>query len=82
MVFSNADESCAAGIVHESMKIRVLNNGGDQNVKGTHAYNLEKARTKTFTQLLAILNNLQMNSAFSKFQLQVGGKFPRETYEQ
>ena len=70
------------GAVHETVKIRAANTGGDENIKGTHAYNLAKVRTVTFSKLLLLISNLKMNSAFSKFQLRLGGAFPREEYEE
>lgn len=68
--------------VHETVTIRVQNIGGDPKVKGTHAYNLEKAREAMFSKQIMLINQLAMNSSFSKFQIQLGGRFPREEYEQ
>lgn len=67
-------------VVHETVKSRVRHEDGDENVKGTRAYHLEKARTKVFIKLLTLLTNLQQNSGFSKFQLRVGGRFPHDVY--
>lgn len=68
--------------VHETVTIRVQNIGGDPKVKGTHAYNLEKAREAMFSKQIMLINQLAMNSSFSKFQIQLGGRFPQEEYEQ
>ena len=68
-------------IVHETVQSRVKGTDGDALVKGTHAYNLEKARNTVFSKLLLLLTNLKTNAEFSKFQLRVGGRFPRENYE-
>lgn len=68
-------------IVHESIAIRVKNQGGDADTKGTHAYHLKKARESVFSKLLALLPALDTNSGFSKFQLRIGGRFPREEYD-
>lgn len=68
--------------VHETVTTRVQGTGGDPNVKGTHAYNLEKARSTLFSKQIMLINQLTMNSAFSKFQIQLGGRFPREEYEE
>jgi len=62
--------------------MRVTGSGGDENMKGTHAHHLEKARTAMFVKLAALQQSLKTNAAFSKFQLQIGGKFPRQDYEQ
>lgn len=69
-------------VVHETVTIRVQGTGGDPNVKGTHAYNLEKARYAMFSKQIMLINQLTMNSAFSKFQIQLGGRFPREEYDE
>lgn len=70
-----------SSLVYEIVQSRIKGVEGDVNRKGTHAYNLEKARMKVFGKLLLLLNEMRTNSAFSKFQVRVGGKFPREEYE-
>lgn len=68
-------------LIHEVVQSRVKGVEGDVRRKGTHAYNLEKARTTVFGKLVALLTNMRANSAFSQFQVRVGGKFPKEEYE-
>lgn len=68
-------------IVHESVQSRIKGTDGAVTVKGTHAYHLEKARNQVFSKLLLLLTSLKQNKEFSKFQLRVGGHFPREHYE-
>lgn len=68
-------------VVHETVRSRVRKVDGDENIKGTRAYHLEKARGAVFGKLLTLITNLQQNSAFSKFQLRVGGRFPHERYQ-
>ena len=63
------------------MQARVKGVEGDATVKGTHAYHLEKASNAVFSKLLLLLTHLKQNKEFSKFQLQIGGRFPREHYE-
>lgn len=70
-----------SSIVHEVVQSRVKGVEGDIRKKGTHAYNLEKARLKVFSKTLLLLNEMRTNSAFSKFQVRVGGRFPKEEYE-
>lgn len=67
--------------VHETISSRLTGTHGNPETKGTHAYNLRKARMTLFSKLSLILNNLKTNSAFSKFQIRVGGRFPSEEYE-
>lgn len=66
---------------HETIKTAVNDNGGNAKVKGTHANHLEAARSTVFSKLVFLLNNLSTNSAFSKYQIPIGGRFPREEYE-
>ncbi|EME49428.1 hypothetical protein DOTSEDRAFT_68258 [Dothistroma septosporum NZE10] len=68
-------------VVHETVKSRIQKSDGNQNTKGSRAYHLEKARQQVFTKLIAILSALQQNSAFSKAQIRVGGRFPHEEYD-
>nr|POE77471.1 uncharacterized protein c57a7.05 [Quercus suber] len=68
-------------IVHETVRSRVHGTDGDTSVKGTHAYNLDKARGTVFNKLMLLLTTLKTNAAFGKFQLRVGGRFPHEKYE-
>lgn len=68
-------------VMHETVQARVRGTDGDPNVKGTHAHNLEKARNAVLSKLLLLITDMKTNAAFSKFQLRVGGRFPREEYE-
>jgi hypothetical protein len=68
-------------ILHETVKARLNQTAGHQETKGTRAYHLEKARLKVFTKLVLLTTTLKANSAFSKFQITLGGQFPREEYE-
>lgn len=66
--------------VQSTVESRLRGTYGDIQVKGSHAYNLEKAKAKVFVKQIAIISQLQANSAFSKFQLRLGGRFPSEEY--
>lgn len=68
--------------VHETVISRVRGTAGDVNQKGSHAYMLDKAKVQVMTKILAVLSQVQMNAGFEKFQVVVGGRFPRETYEE
>jgi hypothetical protein len=68
-------------VLHETVKSRLQGNAGHPETKGTRAYHLEKARVKVFTKLVLLTTTLKANSAFSKFQITLGGQFPREEYE-
>ena len=68
-------------IVHETVRARVTGTDGNARTKGSHAYNLEKARGAVFSKSMLLLNNLATTAEFSRFQIRVGGRFPREEYE-
>ncbi|OQO12602.1 hypothetical protein B0A48_02064 [Cryoendolithus antarcticus] len=70
-----------ATLAREMIKSRLKDGTGDETVKGTHGYRLEKSRNEVFTKNLMLLNEMRMNSAFSKFNFSVGGKFPHEEYQ-
>lgn len=53
--------------VHETVQSRVAGRAGDSSRKGTHAYNLERARQSLFGKIVVVLNNLKTNSEFSQF---------------
>jgi hypothetical protein len=68
--------------VHETVQARARGVAGNSETKGTHAHNLQKARMVIWSKLVFVLETLKTNSAFSKFQLRVGGRFPFEEYEE
>lgn len=69
-------------VVHEIVQSRVRGTEGDIATKGTHANHLEKSRVAVFSKLLMLLTEMRANSAFSRFTLSIGGRFPREVYEE
>ena len=82
VVHSFADLCNPKGITHEIVTVRVVDTAGDENVRGTHAYNLATASRIIFLKLIRLLGNLQKNTAFSKYQVRLGGDFPRHEYEE
>lgn len=66
---------------HETTKSAIRDLGGDARVRGTHANHLDAARRTVFSKLVFLLNTLSTNSAFSRYQIPIGGRFPREEYE-
>lgn len=70
------------GITHETVTIRLFDTAGDEHVQGTHASNLANARGIVFSKLIRVLSSLQKNTEFSKFQVRLGGDFPRHEYEE
>ena len=53
----------------------------DLEDKNSLAYALEKARVKIASKEFALLAALGQHSAFTAFEFNVGGKFPKEIYD-
>ena len=68
-------------IVHETVQGRIRGDEGDMLLKTSPGRRLEKARIKVFTKQTMLLSGLRQASAMSKWQLQIGGRFPKETYD-
>ncbi|KAF2963393.1 hypothetical protein GQX73_g10184 [Xylaria multiplex] len=67
--------------INETLKSKLNGTGGDRNVKGTPAHQLAKHRTKLFSKLMLLLPSLKQHADFQRWEPTVGGKFPRELYE-
>lgn len=68
-------------VVNSTTKSRIHNMEGDPKSKTSPYRQLEKARHKIFGKLMMILPSLKQHADWQKWELTVGGKFPRETYE-
>lgn len=68
-------------VVHESVLVRLRGEEGDANSKGSPGYKLAKARRKIYGKSSVLLSSLSAQSAFLKFDIPIGGKFPREKYQ-
>jgi uncharacterized membrane protein YccC len=68
-------------IIHETVAARTR--GDERAVTGTTSAGrrLEKARHKVFSKQILMLNNLQTYSAFLKWEIPIGGRFPKLQYE-
>ena len=69
-------------VVHSTIGARIHNIEGDRSLKSSPGRQLEKARHKIFGKLMIILPSLQKHADWQKWEISVGGKFPRETYEE
>ncbi|ESZ98380.1 hypothetical protein SBOR_1258 [Sclerotinia borealis F-4128] len=67
--------------VHSTIHSRMHGTEGDMSLKTSPGRRLEKARNRMFGKLLLLLPSLQQHAAWQKFEPTIGGKFPRETYE-
>ncbi|KAF7909581.1 uncharacterized protein EAF01_003299 [Botrytis porri] len=67
--------------VHSTIHTRMHGREGDMTSKTSPGRRLEKARHRMFGKLLLLLPSLQQHAAWQKFEPTIGGKFPRESYE-
>jgi hypothetical protein len=68
-------------VVHSTIGARMHDMEGDVDSKTSPGRQLEKVRHKIFGKLMMLLPSLQQHADWQKWELSIGGKFPRETYE-
>ncbi|KAI7090836.1 hypothetical protein KC356_g1142 [Hortaea werneckii] len=68
-------------VVHESVRTRLRGGEGDTTLKDSPGYRLDKARQKVYSKCSTVLTGLRTQSSFVKFDIPIGGKFPRERYQ-
>ncbi|KAK5627874.1 hypothetical protein RRF57_003589 [Xylaria bambusicola] len=68
-------------VINGTLKSKLNGTGGDRNIKGTPAHQLAKHRTRLFGKLMLLLPSLKQHADFQKWEPTVGGKFPRDLYE-
>ncbi|KAJ3561770.1 hypothetical protein NPX13_g8816 [Xylaria arbuscula] len=68
-------------VINETLKSKLNGTGGDRNVKGTPAHQLAKHRTRLFGKLMLLLPSLKQHADFQKWEPTIGGRFPRDLYE-
>ncbi|RMZ12781.1 hypothetical protein D0862_02544 [Hortaea werneckii] len=68
-------------VVHESVRTRLRGGEGDITLKDSPGYQLDKARQKVYSKSSTVLTGLRTQASFVKFDIPIGGKFPRERYQ-
>lgn len=68
-------------VIDETLKSKLENTGGDPELKHTPAYRLAKHRHLLFGKLMLLLPSLKQHANFQRFEPTIGGRFPREVYE-
>ena len=68
-------------VVHESVQARIKDAEGDPNDKKSLGVRLNKIRAQVFTKQMLMLTNLRSHSAFQKFEIPIGGRFPKRQYD-
>ncbi|KAK1058243.1 hypothetical protein LTR74_013529 [Friedmanniomyces endolithicus] len=69
-------------VMHETVRARLKGSEGKWASKGSPAYQLDKSRHKIFSKANATLGALRAQSAFISFDIPIGGKFPRQQYQE
>ncbi|KXT04470.1 hypothetical protein AC578_8713 [Pseudocercospora eumusae] len=68
-------------VMHEIVRLRLRNETGDMTLKESPGRRLEKARNKLYAKANLTISSLRAQSQFLKFDIPIGGKFPREQYQ-
>ncbi|KAK3618008.1 hypothetical protein LTR56_024918 [Elasticomyces elasticus] len=69
-------------IMHETVRARLRGSDGSWTTKGSPTYQLDKSRHKIFLKCSSILTGLRAQSGFVKFDIPIGGPFPRQQYQE
>ncbi|RDW94776.1 hypothetical protein BP5796_00539 [Coleophoma crateriformis] len=68
-------------VVHATIGTRLHNAEGDPDLKSSPGRRMEKVRHRIFGKLVLLLPSLRQHADWQKWELTIGGKFPRETYD-
>lgn len=67
--------------MHTTIELWFNNELGDINDKHSPAHQLLKSRHKIFKEEMMLLNGLRQHSHFSTYEPPIGGKFPKQIYD-
>ncbi|KAL2075689.1 hypothetical protein VTL71DRAFT_632 [Oculimacula yallundae] len=68
-------------VVHSTIGARMHGTEGDIALKNSPGKRLEKARHKIFGKLMMLIPSLKQHADWQKWELSIGGKFPRKSYD-
>lgn len=68
-------------VMHETVRARIRGIEDDPNSKGSVSQRLEKARRTIFGKCNLLLSGMRTRTGFIKFDIPLGGKFPKEKYK-
>jgi hypothetical protein len=68
-------------VVHSTVRARLHDTEGDMEMKTSPGRQLEKARHKIFGKLMLLLPSLKQHAEWQKWELTIGGKFPRVCFQ-
>lgn len=68
-------------LIHETVSARIRGDEGDMALKTSSGRRLEKARNMVFSKQMVMLNGLRTYSGFLRWEVTIGGKFPKKQYD-
>ncbi|KAE8154488.1 hypothetical protein BDV25DRAFT_126552 [Aspergillus avenaceus] len=68
-------------IIHETVKARVRSEAGGMALETSAGRRLIKSRNKVFSKQMVMLNGLRTYSGFLKWEVPIGGRFPKKQYD-
>ncbi|KAK0637430.1 hypothetical protein B0T17DRAFT_485663 [Bombardia bombarda] len=69
-------------VINSTLQAKIDNTAGDMSVPGTPAHQLFKIRRKIFGKIQMLIPSMSQHSDWQRFEPTIGGKFPREAYDQ
>ncbi|KAJ6111432.1 hypothetical protein N7523_007493 [Penicillium sp. IBT 18751x] len=67
--------------MHTTIELWLSSSLGDAKDPSSPGHHLQNSRHKIFKEEMMLLNGLRMHSHFSTFEPPIGGKFPKQTYD-
>ena len=67
--------------VHETMSARIRGDERDMAGKHSPGRRLQKARMKVYNKQMLLLSNMKVYSTFTKWEILMGGRFPKKKYD-
>lgn len=68
-------------VMHETVRARLQGIDEDPTIKGSVGQRLEKSRRQIFGKCNLLLSGMRARTSFIKFDIPLGGKFPKKQYE-
>lgn len=68
-------------LIHETVSARMRGDEGDMELKSSSGRRLEKARNQVFSKQVLMLNGLRTYSDFLRWEVPIGGRFPKKRYD-
>lgn len=69
------------GCMHTTIELWLSSSLGDAKDPSSPGHQLQKSRHKIFKEEMMLLTGLRMHSHFSTFEPPIGGKFPKQIYD-